>query len=180
MISSRRLIATPLIARGVELGPVSHPRLSASPRVVLALRVEQQDLTGARPRPSHPSRVTPLCVSTCAPPRPCVTFLLTQPSLRVCCRGPRRPCSVPALCPSGPLAMGSSAFTSDASPSVSAVPGFAACTGTVCRLFLSARKLSQHCAPRRVSDGRSQSPSLLLCARHALWPLPCGSLCPQW
>lgn len=113
MISSRRLIATPLIARGVELGPVSHPRLSASPRVVLALRVEQQDLTGARPRPSHPSRVTPLCVSTCAPPRPCVTFLLTQPSLRVCCRGPRRPCSVPALCPSGPPAMGSSAFTSD-------------------------------------------------------------------
>lgn len=81
MISSRRLLATPLIARGVELGPVSHPRLSASPRVVLALRVEQQDLTGARPRPSHPSRVTPLCVSTCAPPRPCVTFLLTQSSL---------------------------------------------------------------------------------------------------
>lgn len=93
-----------------------------------------------------------------------------------------RPLSVrgPSSC-AGLLVIDSSAFTSEnISVCLCFAGAFVACTRIDCQLSLSAQKMSQHCVPCRVSDGKSRSSSLLLCAWHVPWLLPRRSLCHRW
>lgn len=102
--------------------------------------------------PSSPPRVLPCPLCS---PLPCVgpdVHAASPPSVRQG-RSSR----------AGPLVMDSSALASENAAVASAWLGFAACAGGDCPLLLSAQQTFQRRVLCRVSDGKPQSSSLLLC-----------------